>query len=129
MNKNNSVNKFIIISLIVIGSVSLLIPIICICLRLIPIKRDYSSVYERDPFSEIFIIESEDLPEIMIMGSESHPFHYEAYCGHNACYLYSDTKLSEGVNITKESRLIGIVMHYTDNLGIWMKYPVFVYEC
>ncbi len=129
MNKNNTVRKYIIISLIVVLSVVFFVFVSCVCLRLIPIKRSFSSVYERDPFSEILVVESENLPEIMILGSESHPYHYEAVCGHSACYLYSDTKLSEGVDVIKKSRLIGIVMHSTDNFGIWMRYPVFVFEC
>jgi hypothetical protein len=128
-NKNNKTRKFIKNTLIVILSVILVIAITGICLRLIPINRNFSSIYEREPFSEVFVIQPGDLPEIMIFGSDSHPYHYQAVCGHRIVYIYSDTKFSEGDTVEIKSRLIGIVIHSTDNSGIWMRYPVFVYEC
>ena len=114
--------------LIIVFALILVFCIAAVCLRLIPINRTFSSVYEGDPYSEVFIIPSSDLPETMILGSDTKPYHYQAYSGWSACYIYSGTKLVEDQKISRPSRLIGIAIYSTDNSGIWMKYPVFVYE-
>ncbi len=114
--------------LIIVFALILVFCIAVVCLRLIPINRTFSSVYESEHFSEVFIIPSSGLPDILAFGADSKPYHYQAYSGGSACYIYSGTKLVEDQKISKPSRLIGIAIYSTDNSGIWMKYPVFVYE-